>query len=230
MPDASRVGPTHVSHPRAEPAVSKRARSGNFRGRTVFAKSASRLQPGSAETKAQKATDRPLKARTAQLTQHAAHAKTRQHAAFDEQPVQLKELRRANARKEEEFLKKLENMPSPPTDKPNIKKMRDTGPIEGRIKALMLPDNSAQLRQHISSITTARELIETWNGLTHKGLKGELKSHTFQHLKTLCAYQMVKVLRDPQQASQINGKAINTIGYGLPNVMQVAHRIKQQTG
>ncbi|AMO58224.1 hypothetical protein GZ77_21080 [Endozoicomonas montiporae] len=110
------------------------------------------------------------------------------------EPAALRQLRQEND---------LANLPSPPTGKPKGNG-RPTGMMKADMKANILPSSFKGLSDYIGKITTTKDLLETFNALTYKGIKGQISSSQLSSLKGRCVGMLVKVSKDPKQADQIS--------------------------
>ncbi|MCW7555965.1 hypothetical protein NX722_25715 [Endozoicomonas gorgoniicola] len=125
-----------------------------------------------------------------------------QKKSMDE-PAALKQMRRQNDARQKKLEQDLANLPSPPTHEPKGNS-RSSGMMKADAKAIILPSSFRGLSDYIGKITKTKDLLETWNALTTKGIKGEISSLELSLLKDRCVSMLVKVSKDPEQADQIS--------------------------
>ncbi|MET4696080.1 hypothetical protein [Endozoicomonas lisbonensis] len=119
-----------------------------------------------------------------------------------DEPAALKQMRRQNDARQKKLEQDLANLPSPPSGEPKGNS-RSSGMMKADTKATILPSSARGLSDYIGNITKTKDLLETWNALTTKAIKGEISSLELSLLKDRCVSMLVKVSKDPEQADLI---------------------------
>ncbi len=130
----------------------------------------------------------------------------------------MRKLEDDNLARRERQAKEIENLPEPPKGIQKSAKTQykptSSSSMTGAEKAPLLPKTTSALYRYIGKISTTKELVETWNGITHQAIKGFISGGDLSFLKDKFANQLRIVAGDPDQAELITEKMVNTMVKG----------------
>ena len=135
--------------------------------------------------------------------------------AVDNEPENLKRLRMENEQRRKKMEHDIANLPSPPTTRPKGSQQSNKL-MSPQSKAMTLPSGYRALSQYISGITTAKDLLETWNTLTTLALRGDISGSQMSQLKDHCVGMLERVSQNPAEADQITEVHLKKM---IPNIV-----------